>query len=290
MLNFIVNVKSGKGQGLKNLKKIIDFCYDHKVEYTVHITSAQGHAERIAKTLCEQDSHNIVAVGGDGTFHEVINGVKGYEEVNVGFIPSGRGNDFARKAKLHMDPVKALRDIVRGETFRMDIISVGQRRCLNIAGTGLDVEVLRAVEGKGNKITYLLALIKMLSNFRTVRLDYESNDKSLKGKEYVMIGVCNGAYFGGGLNISPQSDLSDGKLNVCAIALPQNGKLMSALTKFKKGNHIGKEYVTYFSCEQISITSPDNFSVELDGEIYDNLPFDCRIEKGGLKTFKTSLV
>lgn len=288
MLNFIVNANSGKGKGFENLKKILKFCFDHKIEYTVHITSAKGHAEQIAKTLCSQGADTLVAVGGDGTFHEIVNGVKEFPETVVGFIPSGRGNDYARAAKLHFDPVKALKDIVAGEVIRTDLVSVGALRCLNVCGTGLDVEVLRAVEGKSNTISYLLALINLLRKFETYKLKV----KTIEGEEEfincIMVGVCNGRYFGGGLHLSPDSVLDDGFLDVLAISMPKDGGIMKALGQFRKGKHIGKEYVKVYKCKEVSVSSDTPVSIELDGEIYDNLALDCKIIKGGLKTFKTT--
>ena len=90
MLHFIVNIKSGRGKALKSVRKITDYCALHSIEYSLHITQYQGHGAEIARELSKQENTTIVAIGGDGTFHEVINGIENFENVTVGFIPCGR--------------------------------------------------------------------------------------------------------------------------------------------------------------------------------------------------------
>lgn len=284
MLNFIVNAHSGKGLGNKHLKKIIDFCYKRNIEYTVHLTSAPGHATRIAKALVENHSSTIVAVGGDGTFHEVLNGIPSFEHTALGFIPSGRGNDFATGEGIPLNPIKALEKIVEGKIKYIDYIKVGDKRCLNVAGTGLDIDVLKRVAGRNGKITYLSSLVYCLRHFDPYTLTVESNGVT-KTYDCIMAGICNGKQFGGGIKLSPASVTDDGKLNVVVMRMPKNKKLLGALIKFVRGKHLKLDITEHFLCEKATVTSPDKFSVQLDGEIYDDLPFVCEVVKGGLKTF-----
>lgn len=285
MINFIVNSRSGMGQGHKNIKAIMDYCYKNKVEYTVHITGAPGHASKIASVLSELEPTNtIAAVGGDGTFHEVLNGVVDPKITPIGFIPSGRGNDYARAANLSLSPITALKAIINNKIVYSDYIQIGDKRCLNVAGTGLDIDVLQRVDGRNGKITYLLSLLHCLANFKPYQIKVTTNGES---KEYdaIMVGICNGIAIGGGMRLSPLSKVDDGKINVIIITMPADGNLMSIVPKFKKGKHINMPLTTHYLCDEVTVESLNGKPIQLDGEIYNESILDCKIKAGGLKTF-----
>ncbi|MCL2797897.1 MAG: hypothetical protein FWD58_07580, partial [Firmicutes bacterium] len=210
--------------------------------------------------------------------------------VTLGFIPAGRGNDYAKATGLNLDPIKALADILLGEIVYSDYIEVGEMRCLNVCGTGLDVAVLERVAGKSGKITYLRSLIWCIKHFTPYALDVTVNGEKSR-HECIMAGVCNGTTFGGGIKLSPLSKTDDGKLDLIIMRLPANGKIMPALFKFQKGKHLEMEYTTHIVCDEVSAVSADEsapYPIQLDGEIYYGKTLSCRVVKGGLRTFKTT--
>lgn len=279
----IINPGSGSGVG-KKTEAIVKSYLDAKgVEYEICETKAKGHARELAAS-CEGGT--VIAVGGDGTFHEVLNGLD-TEKCNLGFVPSGRGNDFAAAMGLEKKPTKALDVILSGRETQIDYIQVGENlRCLNVCGTGLDVAVLEGVENKkDSKFTYLMSLINCIKKFTPYELDVEIENET-RHFSCIMVGVCNGKQFGGGIKISPKSSLTSGKLDVIAIEMPENRKIMRALWNFVGGKHLNKPYVHAFECDRVKVTSPHGYPVELDGEIYRDAALDCRIVKSGLKTFK----
>lgn len=282
MLNIIANIKSGKGRGLKNVRKIVEYCLGKNIAYSLYLTNKPGHATELARSLTKNGGE-IVALGGDGTFHEVLNGISDIQNTALGFIPSGRGNDFVRAAGCSLDPIKALEDILRRETKSIDYIDVNGTRCLNVAGTGLDIDVLERVAGKTNKISYLVSLIYCLHHFKPYHVKVKVN-----GEEHVfdciMAGVCNGIAIGGNIRLSPLSLIDDGKLDVIVMTMPENGRIMSVLPKFVRGKHMDLPITHHFVTDEVHIES--NRPVQLDGEIYRNLSLDCKIVKGGLKTYK----
>lgn len=285
MINFIVNTYSGKGKALKDLKTLMDYCYRHKISYAVFPTERSGHAKEIAARLSENPC-TIGVIGGDGTFHEVINGAN-LDNAKIGFIPSGSGNDFARAALLPKNPIEALQLIVEGKTAAIDYIDIDGLRCLNVAGTGLDVAVLERVYGRGeSKMTYLMSLIYCLNHFSPYDVTVTKEDGEVLTRSCIMVGVCNGIAIGGGLKISPNSSIEDGKLNVVIMTYPKDGKIMKCLNAFRKGKHLDDPSITeHFLCESVSITSEANYPIQLDGEIYHDTPLNCRIVKGGITTF-----
>jgi len=284
MLNFIVNTHSGKGLGKNNLNKIIDYCHKNKVDYSVHITNAKGHAIKLAKVLSQTSDGVIVAVGGDGTFHEVLNGVVDPSKQAIGFIPSGRGNDFAKGIGIPLKVKDALDLIVNGEQTFYDYIQIGQKRCLNVAGTGLDIDVLERVDGRDGKITYLKSLIYCLSHFEPYHVQVTDQDGSTKELDVIMLGVGNGKQFGGGMKVCPDAKVDDGLMDISIIIMPEDGKIFPILPPFVKGKHKNIKAIQSYKCKKIAVKTSK--PVQLDGEIYKDLDMTCQIVEKGLKTFK----
>lgn len=284
MLDIIANVRSGNGLGAKNLKKVTLFLQDNSVPFAVHITEAPEHATSLARELCSSGSDTIVALGGDGTFHEVLEGMD-FDVARLGFVPSGRGNDFANGINLPLDPIKAVKHVLEGKEKRLDYIQVGQsRRCINVAGTGLDIDVLKRVAGRKGKITYVKSLLYCVRHFDPYDIDVTINGETHSYKA-VMVGICNGNRFGGGLKLSPESRADDGKLDLIVIEMPKNGKILPALIKFLRGKHLSLPITTCIECEKALIHPEGGRPVQLDGEIYEGIDLDCSIVKGGLRTF-----
>ncbi len=282
MINIIANKTSGKGRGIKNIKKIVEYCSKNGVDYSLHFTHHKGHATEITRSL-SQNGGTIVALGGDGTFHEVLNGIVDLENTTLGFIPSGRGNDFARSLGAKLNPIKALEDILRGETKRIDFIEVDEKlRCLNVCGTGLDVEVLKAVEGKTNSISYILGLLNCLRKFDSYKVKIKINGEE-KDFDCIMVGACNGKAFGGNILVSPLSEIDDGVMDVIVITMPKNGKVFPIVPKFIKGKHMDMDITSHFKCDEFEVIA--DYPIELDGEIYSENKLKCKLIKGGLKTF-----
>lgn len=286
MLNFIVNTTSGHGLGKKNLSKIVNYCCKNKIEYAVHITGSVGHAKKIAQKLSIEDCGTIVAVGGDGTFHEVLNGVVDPSKTAVGFIPSGRGNDFARGVGIPTSVDKAMDIIVKGETDYFDYINIGGKRCLNVGGTGLDIDVLERVAGRNGKITYLKSLIYCISHFEPYHIEITEENGETREEDVIMMGVCNGKQFGGGMKISPKSDVRDGLMDVTIITMPADGKILPILPSFVKGKHEKIDVINTYRCKKIHVKTQR--PIQLDGEIYSSLDMDCEIVECGLKTFRVN--
>lgn len=284
MINIIANIRSGKGLGLKCLKKVTAYCADHSIDYTLYVTNYKGHATEIARDVTKNGGI-VIAMGGDGTFHDVLNGISDIEHTTMGFIPSGRGNDFTRAAGFNLNPIKALKDILAGKTKKIDYIKVGNKRCLNVAGTGLDVKVLELAYEKSG-LTYLSSLVYWLNHMIPCNATITCDDGQPFKVNCIMAGVCNGIAIGGNIRISPVSKIDDGFLDVIIMQMPENGKVMKILPKFVKGKHMDMPITTHIRCKKVTIES--DADIELDGEIYRNLPFDCEVVEKGLTIFTPS--
>jgi len=287
MYHFVVNAKSGRGRGNKVLKKLCDYCYRKGIPFSAHITGACGHAIKLTQKLCESGAKTIIAVGGDGTFSEVLSGITCLEQTALGFIPAGRGNDYAKSAGLSLDPIKAFLDIINGGIVRVDYIEIDGRRCLNVAGTGLDVDVLKRVYGKTGKLSYLTSLVHCLKHFKPYKLKITTDGKT-REEDCFVVAICNGQAYGGGIYISPRSKIDDGRMDVVVLTQPKDNKLMRALFKVKRKKHLEQEYTTVFSCDEITVEAADqtkNYPIQIDGEIFEDKILSCKVVKGGLRTF-----
>lgn len=282
MIDIIANKTSGKGNGAKHLAKVTAYLDERSIDYAVHETMAAGHAKQLTTELCASGASTIVALGGDGTFHEVLNGMD-FTNARMGLIPAGRGNDFAIGTKsASLDPIKAIASIVHDTPRDLDYIQVSDKRCLNVGGTGLDVEVLLKTANSHNKLTYVASLFRCLLKFKPYHVEVTVDGETTE-YDCIMAGVCNGTQIGGGIRLSPISKADDGKLDVIIMTKPKHTPTLLVMPKFVKGKHMNKPYTHHIVCESIKIRTPA--PVQLDGEIYYDLDFDAGVVKGGFKTF-----
>lgn len=287
MINIVVNKNSGKGNGARCLATAEQYLKAQNIEYAVHPTQKTGDGETITRRLCEAGEKTVIAMGGDGTFHEVLNGANFDNGAAIGFIPSGHGNDYAQGCNISTDCVTALKDILQNNIVNNDYIQVSNRRCLNVAGTGLDVAVLERTYNKNNSVTYITSLAMCLLSLKPFHFHVESDAFPCYDGKAVMVGVCNGSQFGGGIKLSPTSKNNDGLLEVVIMEKPKRIPVIMVMPDFIKGKHIGKRHALHFSCTKVSIDT--DCPLELDGEIYRDLKFEASIVKDGLRTFATGL-
>ncbi len=284
-MEIIANKTSGKGNGAKCLSKATAYLDERGIPYTVHETTRVGHAKAMTQELCASGADVIVALGGDGTFHEVLNGID-FAKARLGLVPAGRGNDFAIGTKAaSLDPVKAIASIVDGTPKELDYIQISDKRCLNVGGTGLDVEVLLKTAKSKNKISYVTSLFRCLLRYKPYHVQVTANGET-NDYDCIMVGVCNGTQIGGGIRLSPVSIADDGKLDVIIMEKPKHVPTVFVMPKFVKGKHMNEPYTKRIICESVKIQTPA--PVQLDGEIYYDLPFDAHIVKNGVKTFENS--
>lgn len=286
MLNFIVNCC--KKSGIRAKDRISAYLDKKGIEYRFYSTECGGHAQNLARGLEQNGEKTIIAIGGDGMFHEVLNGLTDPSSVKLGFIPAGSGNDFAKCARLPLNPVKALKIILNGKLHAVDyILFANGTKCLNICGTGLDVEVLKtdlAIRRLKGKPNYLFALIRVLRKFNSYPLTV-THDGGTNDYECLMVGACNGTHFGGGMKLSPHSSLSSGKINLIIIKMVERRRIKFILPRFLTGKHIHMDFTEHYLTDHVRITSPAKYKLQLDGEIYSDMEFDCRIVPSGINMF-----
>lgn len=289
MYDIILNPVSGKGNSLKAFETVKAVFDAAGAEWKVHRTERSMHASEIVAELNKKEDAKVIVMGGDGTLNEVLNGITDFSRLTLGIISCGTGNDFIKAAGLPSDPAEAAKLILKGDTGYVDYLELKNRRALNCAGAGMDVDVLVRYESmkafKG-KMKYYASLIDTLIKCKFHKIALEIDGERME-KSVFMIAAANGTCIGGGMKISPRSLTDDGKLNVVLINEMPKRKILPTLIKFLNGGkHIESPYTEEYLAENVKIEVLDEGLTEVDGEVIDEKIIDCRVVHDVLKIFR----
>ena len=285
----ILNPKSNKKKRIRLIQDIqATFCDD---EVIVEESIQPGDTVRIAKKYAQMNENvHVFACGGDGTIHEVVNGIVGCKNVMVTPIPIGRGNDFVKSLddytqedllniSLYKNPVQ----------MECDVIQVNQHYAINTVSFGFDVEVAQNVNRfrsilKGNGTApYFIGMLKALFHMKGQYFDFCIDKTQGFNQEFLFVVFCNGKYYGGGYQPCPKAKLDDGWIDVCLINPIKRRKLLQLSKAYEQGLHINfPELAILSKAKEVQIdTKGKEISVNLDGEIYSVFNPTIRIiEKG----------
>lgn len=256
-----------------------------RADARLDVTRTAGHAERLAADLGSAEGARIVAVGGDGTIQEAVNGIMASgATASLGIVPVGTGNDLARSLDLPRDPAAAWTVAIgRGEQA-VDLMratdGAGRQRWFGSAGgVGFDAQVAAAMAERSGwqrgRAGYLLTTLAELRRFgnRVVELELDgvtSRDRVL------FVAVANGEYYGGGMRIAPGARVDDGMLDVCVVGDVSRLTALAQLANLYRGTHVRHPQVDLRRGRTIAITGDPSTLVHLDGEPFGHLPL--RIE------------
>ena len=288
MYHIIVNPQGGKGKSLKALTTVEEIFKNNNAQYVVHKTEYAGHATEIARELSKIPDTNIVVMGGDGSFHEVLCGIDNFDNVTLGLVACGSGNDFIKKSGHSTNVKEAVQTILNGKVGFVDYMELGKYRCLNVGGGGMDVDVLlkyascKTLKGKA-AYYYSLFYTLLHTRFHHLRI---TADGVTKDTSVFMIGVGNGGFIGGGIPICPNAIVDDGLLNVGYVSEMKKSKIIFRLFKFLKGKHVGTDWGGEYTAKKVTIEALDDSRFELDGEIIDDTKLDIEVVHNKLKMFR----
>ena len=282
-ISVILNPQASGGGGVRVLPKLEEALKRRTLSYSLHQTENPGHAFVLAREVVDGDSDLVLVVGGDGTIHEVANGLLTREgdPPPIGVIPVGTGNDFFRMVGGPKDPEKALDALLSGtpRDFEVGEVRYNGRSSffVNLLGLGVDVEVLRKREEyprlKGLP-QYLAALVSALWSFRpeSVRVTMGPVGDSTPGEvideRTILIAVTVGPSVGGGFLLSPGASPYDGLLDLFFVKPLGAMKLVRYIPKVIRGTHQDLPELVQRRVKTLTIERSDKgpFYFEMDGE------------------------
>ena len=279
---FVVNPYAGKGNKIEKLKQsVTEACTSRGLDFVVYMTTAIGDAERYVRQICEENRESgevlrIFACGGDGTINECFNGAVDFENVELGVIPIGTGNDFVRNfggAEVFLDIDVQL----DSNTKRIDLIKYNDRYCVNMINVGFDCDVaartstLKKKSWIPSKFAYISGLLvefvkKTGTEFRCKVDGAEAEDRKL-----LLSLFANGGFCGGGFFAAPEAELYDGFLDFCFIRDISRLRFLSLVGYYKKGTHLTledcDELFDYGKCREVELFFDSPRRICVDGEI-----------------------
>jgi YegS/Rv2252/BmrU family lipid kinase len=251
---------------------------------TVCTTSAPGEAEIMARHAVQEGFGTIVAAGGDGTIHEVVNGLAG-SDVTLGLLPIGTVNVFAMELGLPSHNLGLCWDIIRGEHTRVvDLPSANDKYFVQLAGVGLDAQVVKETSANLKRnfgpLSYLISAAQIATR-KPPRLVVECEDTAVTEASFVLIG--NGRRYGGPFPFFKQAVIDDGLLDVVLFKQLGYLEIIKYLQDVFFSSEISLPEVDYFQTRQIRVTSEQNVPVELDGELVGECPVEFQIRERTLR-------
>ena len=269
MYALIVNPAAGNGKALEVLPELCKLLDARGLTWTVHKTQEPGMGGTLAREALAQGAETVIAVGGDGTISEIAGGMK-FSGIPLLFASCGTGNDFIRTAKLPRDPVEALKLQLDAPIGQIDLGRANDRNFLNVAGTGLDVNVL--VEAEKYKATssglkpYLHGVADAIRHFSPLTAQISFDGEELHETKFTILSIGNGQYFGGGMRAVPGAQLNDGCFDVLEARPVKKWMIPFLMALFIPGLHAKTALTKRRLVQKLRIVCP-GMVLNLDGEL-----------------------
>ena len=265
-----MNPSAGTKKANKYLTDILVLFGQNGYNNTVYLTEATGDAKNYVKENAK-NFDLIVAIGGDGTFNEVVAGViKSGVGVEIGYIPAGSTNDFATSLKLSKNILKAASDIMDGTAKQIDIGSFNGRLFSYVASFGAFTEVSyktpQNVKNTLGYLAYALEGIKDIAHLKSKHLRFIADGVVIED-DFIFGAICNSTSVGGVINLDPKLvDLSDGMFELLLIRLPKDLFDINEIVVSLSSKKYKTELISFISAKSIVIETSENINWTLDGE------------------------
>lgn len=276
--HFIVNPLAGGGKAHPSFFNELGKCG------TVSYTKRPGHATELAREALKAGKNLIVAVGGDGTLNEVINGffigdrlIQASSE--LGIIGLGTGCDTIKTLRISPDPSKALHQLLTSQARPVDLCRArfqhpgghqAARYFINIAEAGLGGAVVATANKSSKKLggftTFLLSTLSTVLRYRNTPIEIQIDGEAPRSIIASNVIVGNGKYFGGGMKILPHAKFDDQRLEILIMGNLTRLEILRNLGGVYFGTHLAHPLVECFQAKHLKITSPFALPLDLDGE------------------------
>lgn len=290
----IYNPTSGTESIKRNVVEVLNIMENAGYETSAFQTTPEPlSAQKEAKRAALAGFDVIIASGGDGTIHEVVNGIAPLKKRPIlGIIPAGTTNDFARALKIpRNDPIAAAKVIAQGKIIKMDIGQANERYFVNIAGGGVLTELTYHVPSDIKTMfgyfAYVIKGAEMLPQIRQIPLKLTYDQGEFNGKASMfLLGMTNS--IGGFEQIAPDARLGDGKFSLIVVKTANLGDIIRLVSLvLAGGKHTEDDQIIYTKTRFLTVESPENqkMPINLDGELGGSTPIKFINLKHHLKMF-----
>lgn len=297
----IMNPASASGQTTERWPILKEYLDSHKLSYDVSSTTGPGTATVLTRKAIHDGYEMVVAVGGDGTVNEVVNGFFQDDRlINpgavLGVLCVGTGGDFVKTLGISKEPEEAARRLLGREIMTIDVGRVkfrgptGEetlRYFVNIADIGVGGETVertsrKAKKGTGAKVYFwhtLVSLIKYKNKLMRIQID----DRFDEERVVSLLVVANGQYFGGGMHIAPEAKLDDGLFDVIIVGDITTLTFLANTPRIYKGTHLSHKKIQWLRGKSVRVSSAERALLDVDGEQPGMVPAEFEILPSILK-------
>lgn len=299
----VVNPASGEGRARRHWPALARALAAAGVRFEAVHSEYPGHAEQLAQDGLAAGYRRLLAVGGDGSIHELVNGVFAAgavdpRELVVGVAPLGSGNDFARAHGIPSHPQEMARLLLQGRSRLHDVgrlvpevagdPSPQAPRCfVNVAGAGIDGYVLeRLPAGVPKKLGYLVAALRSLPGFRPPQFVLELNGR-LRQERLLLALVAISPYCGGGMRFAPQAIMDDGLADLVTVEPISLPRALWRIRRLFDGRFLQEPYVRHELTASLRISADVPVPLEADGQRVGCTPVRITVQPRALRVLAT---
>ena len=288
----IANPVSGRGRARRIGEQVADLLYTCGVNVDLMMSGAPGDCERMAREALARGARQVAACGGDGTVHEVVNGLANSDAI-LGIVPCGRGNDLARALGLSRDVKDVVNTLVHGVDRAIDLGKVGDRFFATVASLGFDTAVAQRARSQrigfltralevGGTVSYGLTVLRTLFGYRSPFVRLRGDFGVFEGR-VLLAATANAPFYGSGIKIAPDAIVDDGMLDVCIVANVSRWTVLRMFLSAYSGAHVGHSAVRVVRTRTLQIESDDSLWIFADGEPMCEVPAKIEVVPGALK-------
>ena len=291
-LLLIVNPAAGKNRGKKAIEKADPLLEKKGIQYEAKFSEFPGHAIEIARGFDPSSFDGIIAVGGDGTLFETLNGLlKKHQnfDIPVGQIPVGTGNSFIKDLDIH-SIADAVEKIARGKTRKVDVgwfqYPEGEHYFINLLGTGFVANVAhRAGKYKAlGPLSYVIGVFEEVARLQPIPIEM-TIDGTIYQRDYIFAEICNSTKTGGNMIMAPDAKIDDGLLDVILLNDISKLNLLKIFPRIFKGTHVHDSHVETFKAKHIKIATETPQRLTPDGEVFGSTPIEVSILPNKINMF-----
>ncbi len=293
---FLVNPAAGNGATGKRWPELAHRAAQLGLDGTTLFSERPGHLIELAEQAARDGAELVVAVGGDGTLNEVVNGlVRAGPSAELATIPLGTGMDFVRTYQIPMRFDDAVRNALEGTTRTIDVGRVsyrewsgteGERYVANVGSVGMSAAVAQRANGMskalGGKATFFYALARVFFEWENTLVSVQLDDERREARMHDVI-VANGQWHGGAMLLAPQAQPDDGLFDVVLIGDVTKRDFVTTAPKLYKGTYLSHPKIELLRSRTVAVDAPERLPIELDGEQVGTTPARFEIVPAALR-------